>query len=128
LFHADRPPPPTHTHTHHTPKHKHTYDEAKIRFRNSTKAPNKHTRTYIKVKFNLELATKAQMGEKYSSTLSLKSTLHGDEWSTPRPGRFTPRKNPVPIVQEAGLAPGPIWTGAEILAPNQDLIPGLSRP
>ena len=36
-------------------------------------------------------------------------------WSTPRPGRFTPGKNPVPIVQEAGWAPGPVWMGAENL-------------
>jgi len=34
-------------------------------------------------------------------------------WSTPRPGRFTPWKDPVPIVQEAGWASGPVWTGAE---------------
>ena len=33
---------------------------------------------------------------------------------------FTPGKEPVPIVQEAGWAPGPIWTGAERLTP-----PGL---
>ena len=38
-------------------------------------------------------------------------------WSTPRPGRFTPGKEtPVPILQEAGWAPGPVWTGAENLA------------
>ena len=30
---------------------------------------------------------------------------------------FTPRKDPVPIVQEAGWAPGPVWTGAENLTP-----------
>ena len=29
---------------------------------------------------------------------------------------FTPRKDLVPIVQEAGWAPGPVWTGAENLA------------
>jgi hypothetical protein len=39
-------------------------------------------------------------------------------WSTPRAGRFTPGKDPVPIVQEAGWAPGPVWTGAENLAPT----------
>ena len=33
---------------------------------------------------------------------------------TPRP-LFTPEKDPVPIVQRAGWAPGPVWTGAEIL-------------
>ena len=31
---------------------------------------------------------------------------------TPRP-LFTPGKNPVPIVQETGWAPGPVWAGAE---------------
>ena len=35
---------------------------------------------------------------------------------TPRP-LFTPGKDPAPIVQEAGWAPGPVWTGAENLAP-----------
>ena len=34
----------------------------------------------------------------------------------PRP-LFTPEKDPVPIVQEAGWAPGPVWTGAENLPP-----------
>jgi hypothetical protein len=37
-------------------------------------------------------------------------------WSAPRPGRFTPWKNPVPIVQEAGWTPGPVWTCAKNLA------------
>jgi len=37
-------------------------------------------------------------------------------WSTPRPGRFTRRKDPVPTVLEAGWAPGLVWTGAENLA------------
>ena len=31
---------------------------------------------------------------------------------------FTPLEDPVSIVQEAGWAPGPVWTGAENLAPN----------
>jgi len=30
---------------------------------------------------------------------------------------LTPGKDPVPIVQEAGWASGPVWTGAENLAP-----------
>ena len=40
----------------------------------------------------------------YSSTLPSTSALDGGGWSTPRPGSFTPppRKDPVPIVQEAG--------------------------
>jgi hypothetical protein len=35
---------------------------------------------------------------KYSSTLSLTSALDEGGWSTPRLGRFTPGKDPVPIV------------------------------
>ena len=54
--------------------------------------------------------------QRYSSTLSFTSALDGNGWSTPRPGRFTPGKDPVPVVQEAGWAQGPVWTGAENLA------------
>ena len=36
----------------------------------------------------------------------------------PRPGRFTPKKDPVPSAQEAGWASGPVWTGAEKIAPT----------
>ena len=40
------------------------------------------------------------------------AALEGGEWSAARPGlHFTPGKNPVPILQEAGWAPGPVWTG-----------------
>jgi hypothetical protein len=35
----------------------------------------------------------------------------------PRP--HYPGKDPVPIVQEAGWAPGLVWTGAENLAPTR---------
>jgi len=34
-----------------------------------------------------------------------------------RPCCFTPGKDPVPIVQEAGWAAGPVWAGVENLAP-----------
>jgi hypothetical protein len=37
---------------------------------------------------------------------------------TPRP-LSTPGKDPVPIVQEAGWAPGSVWTCAENLAPTR---------
>jgi len=46
----------------------------------------------------------------YSSTLSSISSLDGGGWLTPRLGRFTPGEDPVTIVQEAGLAPWPVWT------------------
>ena len=56
---------------------------------------------------------KAQRGSKrrYSSIISLTLVLDEGGWSTPRPGRFTPGNDPVPIVQEVGWAPGPVWTG-----------------
>jgi hypothetical protein len=34
------------------------------------------------------------------------------------PAAFTPGIDPVPIVKEAGWAPGPVWAGAENLAPT----------
>ena len=40
---------------------------------------------------------------------------------TPRP-HFTPGKDRVPIVQEAGWAPGPVWTGGKS-RPQRDSIP-----
>ena len=46
---------------------------------------------------------------------------------TPRP-LYTPRNVPVPIVQEAGWAPGSVWTGAENLAPTGIRSPELPVP
>jgi hypothetical protein len=43
---------------------------------------------------------------------------------TPRP-HLTPGKDPVPIVEEAGWAPGPVWIGAENLAPTGIRSPSL---
>ena len=34
------------------------------------------------------------------------------------PAPFTSGKDPVPIVQEAGWAPGPVWIDVENLAPT----------
>ena len=45
--------------------------------------------------------------------------------STARP-HFTPWKDPVPTLQEASWVKGPVWTGAENLAPHRDSIPGPS--
>ena len=42
--------------------------------------------------------------------------------SRPRP-HFTPGKDPVPILQEAGWAPGSVWTGGKY-CPHRDLIRG----
>jgi hypothetical protein len=60
-------------------------------------------------------ATKARGrgGErKYSTYAFLNSAPDGGEWSASRPGRaLAPEKGPpVPIVQEAGWVPEPVWT------------------
>jgi hypothetical protein len=51
----------------------------------------------------------------FSYFLSLTSVLDGSKWSTPGSGRFTPGKDLVPIVQEPGWAPEPVWRGKDIL-------------
>ena len=66
---------------------------------------------------------KTQRGSGGIVTLSLTSVLDGRGWLTKRPGRFSPGKDPVSIVYEAGWAPGPVWTVAKNLAPHPDSIP-----
>jgi hypothetical protein len=55
----------------------------------------------------------------------LTSILDGGEWSASHPGRALPpgKGPPVPIVQETGWAPEPVWTEAreEILCPCREL-------
>jgi hypothetical protein len=49
---------------------------------------------------------------RYTSYSFSTSALDGGEWSASRPGRALPpgKGPPVPIVQEAGWAPEPVWT------------------
>ena len=44
------------------------------------------------------------------------------------PAAFTPGKDPVPIVHEAGWVTGPVWTGAEILASPPAFDPRTVKP
>jgi len=44
-------------------------------------------------------------------------------WLTPRPDRFTLGNDAVPIVKQAGCAPGTVRTVAENLAPTGVLFP-----
>jgi hypothetical protein len=62
----------------------------------------------------------------YNSTLSLTSTLNGVDVQRHPLAALTlpPRNDPVPIVQEAGRSPGPVWTGVENLASHWDSMPG----
>ena len=39
-------------------------------------------------------------------------------WPASRPARLYLRKDPVPIVQESGWVPEPVWIGVENLAPQ----------
>jgi hypothetical protein len=57
-------------------------------------------------------AMEALGGRGYSSYSFTTSALDGGEWSASRPSRvLTPGKGPsLPTVQEAGWAPGPVWT------------------
>jgi hypothetical protein len=55
-------------------------------------------------------------------------TSRGGVWSASRPGRFTPGKDPVPIVQEAGWGPGPVWMCAKNLAPTEIRFPDHPAP
>jgi len=51
------------------------------------------------------------------------AALEGGEWSAARPGRSLPSgKDPVPILQEAGWALGPAWTGGKSRS-HRDSIP-----
>jgi len=68
-------------------------------------------------------------GKQWSRGIALlfvTSELDRGRWSMPRPGHFTPRKDTVTIVLEAGWAPGPVWMGAENLTPTR--IRSLNRP
>ena len=51
------------------------------------------------------------------------AALEGGEWSAARPGCTLPSgKTRYPILQEAGWAPGPAWTGGKS-RPHRDSIP-----
>ena len=56
------------------------------------------------------------------------AALEVDEWSAARPGRtLPPGQDPVPILQEAGWAPGPVWTGGKSRL-HRDSIPDRPGP
>ena len=78
---------------------------------------------YIKVKWSHYRPGVAQrVGRGIALFFHHRGTKRG--WvvsSTPRP-HFTPGKDPVPILQEAGWAPGPVWTGGKS-RPHRDSIP-----
>ena len=78
---------------------------------------------YKKVKWSLYRPCVAQrLGRVIALLFHDRGTRTG--WvvsSKPRP-HFTPGKDPVPILQEAWWAPGPVWTGGKS-RPHRDSIP-----
>jgi hypothetical protein len=64
----------------------------------------------------------------YSIFLSRHQKGGGGGISVTHRPHLTPGIDTVPIVQEAGWASGPVWTGAENLAPHRDSILGPSSP
>jgi hypothetical protein len=76
--------------------------------------------------------------QRYSSSLSLILALDGGEWSIPCPCHFTPGKDLVPTVQQAGWAKGLVWKGnlapTVIRSPDRParsavtILIGLSQP
>jgi hypothetical protein len=76
-----------------------------------------------------------QRGAEVQLSYFVTSALERGGLSASRPGRFTPGKDPVPIVQEAGWTPGPVWTCSKNLTPTGIRSPdrparsqSLSRP
>jgi hypothetical protein len=74
----------------------------------------KLSRSELLSETNLKLShyTLGGRGVIYISYTLSTSALDGGEWSASRPGRTLPpgKGPPVPIVQEAGWAPEPVWT------------------
>jgi hypothetical protein len=74
---------------------------------------------------------RAQRWSRGTALLILNLGARRGGWSAPRPGRFTPGKDSVPIVWEAGWAPGLAWTYAKNLAHTgirpQTVDPATSR-
>ena len=56
------------------------------------------------------------------------TVLEGVRVQRHAPAALYPGKDPVPIVQEAGWAPGPVWTGAENVAPPPGFDPRTVQP
>jgi hypothetical protein len=65
---------------------------------------------------------KAQRGANVQLYFSLTSALQGGAWSTPRPGRTSPRKETRWVGPRVGL------DGCGKSRPRRDLIPGPNRP
>jgi hypothetical protein len=85
-------------------------------------------RRYCRKKQSRYTPWRRSEGEQYISYSFTTSALDGGEWSASCPGRaFTPgERTPVPIVQESGWVPEPVWTQRleeKSFAPAEDRTP-----
>jgi hypothetical protein len=73
----------------------------------------------IKGKLHPKTDHEGQKGNRgIALAIPLTTALDVSGWLMPRPDRFTPDKDPISILQEAGWAPGPAWRGTKYLAPT----------
>ena len=77
------------------------------------KCVRKHSTCKIKVKCTLVQALRLCTNRTAHTT-----ALERVRGQRHAPAALYPGKDSVPIVQEAGWTPGPVWTGAENLAPT----------
>jgi len=83
----------------------------------------------VKVKFTLEQAMNAHRGSRGIALLFLLTSVLDGGWvvsATPRP--LYPWERPGTHCIGGWLGPGPVWMGAENLAPHRDLIPQTVWP
>ena len=66
-------------------------------------------------------------GVTYIAPLSLTSAQDVGGWLTPHLSRFTPGKNRVPIVYEAGWVTGPVWAARKISPSEGTRFPASSK-
>ena len=71
----------------------------------SARVPSRSARALLPLVWYIPHNNRISKGKKWSVT-----------WATHAPAALPPACDPEPTVQEAGWAPGPVWTGAENLA------------
>jgi len=78
----------------------------------------RHVGTYIYIKVKVKWSrytpgVAQRVGRGIALLFHDRGTRRGWVVSSTPWSHFTPRKDPVPILQEAGWAPGPVWTGGK---------------
>jgi hypothetical protein len=107
----------------HQPEHKGSENDARYKNEQNTcqmfKSQNKKVKCTLVQALRLCTGRTAYTGSRgMCPPLHNHGTRRGQRVSVMLRPLFTSGKDPVPIVQEAGWTPGPVWTGAENLAPT----------